>query len=221
MALYTKKEFAELCKQATNYLSVNIKRGKVICVDDKIDSENLTNKLYLEKIYGRMDFVPGLPVKPTVQPQLPIFSPKGADKDEDPLSDEDMEKIKALYGGMDYPTLEKIYKYRQGEKLKSDIEKNGIEVQKKKGELIPAAPIVDIVFQLKQYWITHSKIAFEKALMEIGHKYELTSEDLAYFRGNNTKLINDAMVASSQEFKNNLDGILFQYSTKRGVGERL
>lgn len=213
MAKYSKKEFAGLCKQATNYLSVQIKRGKVIVENDEIDDQHPINKSYLEKIYGRLDFVPKSTANTPVKPETP--NPSTSQH----LTDDEIKKALELCGGMDYPTLERIYKFLQGEKLKSDIEKNKIDLEKKRGEVIPVGPVENLVFQYKQYVLTQMKIGFEKSLIEIGHKYSITSEDLAAYRGNNTKILNDAIAAASDTFVMDFEKNLSSFSIRKNVGE--
>lgn len=217
MALYTKKEFAALCKQATNYLSVQIGRHKVIVENDKINSENLTNKLYLEKIYGRMDFVPTEAAKPVKSQQIPLIPPSDPDN---PLTPQEAAKIAELYGNMEYVTLEKIYKFRQGEKLKSEIEKNGIDIQKKKGEVIPSELIAPVFVQHNQSFLTAFKNASEQILTEYGQIKKFTAEEMAFMRGRLTVAINEGMRSAEELTSKSISNIVKDFAAKRGVGER-
>lgn len=47
--LYTRKEFAALCRTTTAVITTNINRGKVILFDKKIDSGNPLNKAFFNK----------------------------------------------------------------------------------------------------------------------------------------------------------------------------
>ena len=216
MARHSKKEFAQLCKQETKYLSVQISRGKVYVENDEIDDKHPTNKAYLEKIYGRMDFVPK--DQPEQQkkhsPSTDAVTSKLSD-----LSDDDIKAALENTKGMDYPTLERLYKYLQGEKLKGDIEKNKIDIEKKRGEVIPVSPIESLVYQALQYVLTQMKIAYEKSLIEIAHKYEIPAEDIAAYRGNNITLLNNAVASANSLFIGDLGKNLSAFTVKKSIGE--
>lgn len=226
MAKYSKKEFADLCGVGTNYLSVVIGRHKVVVdADGQIDTANDKNRLYLEKIYGRMDLVPpkGVVAATTVAPNegtaksipLPVL-PAGNKKD---LTDEELKDALAACGGMTYEQLERVYKFLQGEKLKSDIEKNRIEIQKKRGEVVPVSPIEQLVFQFKQHTLTQQKIAYQAFLNEIGHKYSITAEDMGYYKGFFIKQLNISVAEASESFTMQLEATLKEFSVRKRVGE--
>ena len=120
---------------------------------------------------------------------------------------------------MDYPTLERLYKYLQGEKLKGDIEKNKIDIEKKRGEVIPVSPIESLVYQALQYVLTQMKIAYEKSLIEIAHKYEIPAEDIAAYRGNNITLLNNAVASANSLFIGDLGKNLSAFTVKKSIGE--
>ena len=227
MAKYSKKEFAELCKFGTNRLSVEISRRKVVVdADGTIDSANDKNKLFLEKIYGRMDLVPGkggaiqLPPANAVAPAGNVIPlPPSATGNKKELTDEELKDALAMCGGMTYEQLEKVYKYLQGEKLKSDIAKNNIELQKRRGEVVPVSPIESLVFQFKQHTLTQQKITYQGFLNEIAHKYSITAEDMAYYKGYFIKQLNISVSEASENFKANLEATLKELAIRKRVGE--
>lgn len=49
MSLYTRKEFAALCRTTSAIITTNINRGKIILFDKKIDSENRINVAFFDK----------------------------------------------------------------------------------------------------------------------------------------------------------------------------
>lgn len=202
----TLKDFAKSLGVEVKNLYTYIKRGQIVIdADNNVDLGNAINKTFISKRNSKKISSIPKPIKINV-----------AEPSEDDIIDSEISETGIL--SLDKST--ELLQHRRAIKTDLENKKLQIDIEKRRGEVIPSAPIAPIVFQLKQYWLTHAKIAFEKALIEIGHKYEITSDDLAYFRGENTRLINDAMVASTLEFTSNLESIVSQFSIKRSVGER-
>ncbi len=212
MALLSKREFAASTGQNTKTLATYIGRKKVI-VNKKgqIDTNNEVNKTFIAmKAWRKMDKSMPADAAAAIENESPAINlPKIRSKKTD--SDEDYELIP------DIITSEKRYKHALAQKTEAQHELDLLKIEKLKGDVIPSGPIEQIVYQRQKYWVDHAKIAFEKALMEISHKYELTSEDMAYYRGQNTKLINDAVLSSAMEFSNNLTNIISEFTVKKGV----
>jgi hypothetical protein len=233
MAEYSREEFAKLCGQTKSYQAVYIKRGK-IKVQEKvtatgtvevIDSNDAANTLYLEKIYGRMDLVPGAALKPANSIVIPLVAPVGAGGNSgaggaDGLSDEEIKKALEHCGGMNYQELEKVYKYLQGEKLKSDIEKNKIDIQKKKGEVIPAELISPLFVQHSQSFLQAFKNVAENILTEYALIKKFTVPEIADMRGRMIIAINKGMTDADALTASSVSGIVKEFAQKRGVGER-
>ena len=55
MSLYTRKEFASLCRTTTAVVTTNINRDKIILFDKKIDSENPVNKAFFDKYHKKAE----------------------------------------------------------------------------------------------------------------------------------------------------------------------
>jgi len=224
MALYDKKEFAELCKVNTRYLSVQISRGKVILdKHDKIDTENSVNKFYVEKIYGRMDLVPKKPFT-AAKPAKPIA--KVLSDEEDQEDDEDVElTMEDLLAdpnrkNLDYPELERIYKFLQGKKIEKDIEKNQLEIEKKKGIVVPSELIKPVFLQHNQFIVTEFKNAADEVIRIISKKKSLSVNEQAEIRGELVKTINESINKATLASIKNVTNLITDFSDKRGVGER-
>lgn len=219
MAVYTKKEFAELCKQQTNYLSVQISRGKVKLNDaGKIDTEDLHNKAYLEKIFGRMDFVPKAAVpKPAKKaPEL-----QGEDFEGD--DEEDMSMNELLNDpnrkNLAYPELERIYKYLQGRKIEKEMEVKQIEIEKKKGVVVPSELIKPVFLQHNQFIVTEFKNATDEIIRMIAKKKNLSVNEVAEIRGALTDTINESINKATISSQKNVTNLINDFSDKRGVGQ--
>lgn len=233
MPLYTKKEFADLCKQKTNYLSVQIGRGKVVLnAEDKIDTKNPINALYLEKIYGRMDFVPtehplAAPAKkPPGKPvKKPVFDPDFDEDDEgdpDTYSDDVTENLdNPDINKLNYTQLEKIYKFRQGEHLKKRTEREEIEIAKKKGEVIPTELLPPVIVQHNQAFLTEFRNATDKILTDYTQIKDFTVEEVADMRARMLNAINHAAEEATKNSLQSIETIVKNYTEKRTAGQKL
>lgn len=218
MALLSKKEFAQLCMWETKQLSVYIGRGQVVVRGDKmIDTNEDKNVAFLEK-YGYSKAVLATPAepKPEKAKEPPRQAPQLVTVD---LGDGEQSTID-LSNIPSYQDSERLLKYLDTEKRQKEIEKLQLDIEKKQGEVIPVAPIEQLVFQFKQYTLTQGKIAYEKFLTEIGHKYSITPDDLAYYRGFFIKQLNTATTEATEAFNRDMDIVLNEFSVKKGVGER-
>jgi hypothetical protein len=233
MALYSKKEFADLCKQKTNYLSVQIQRGKVVLdKDEKIDTSNLINSLYLEKIYGRMDFVPTgheafAPAPPKAKPKRKADEWDGFDEDEEETaagggSEKSLAELLEAKDikNLTYPDLERIYKFRQGEHLLKRTEREEIEIQKKRGEVIPSDLLPPVILQHNQSFITTFKEVVDQILTDYTQIKQLTVEEVADMRGRMVDAINTGANKATEMTLKAITTIVKDYTDKRGVGQR-
>lgn len=224
MAIYTKKEFAELCKQQTNYLSVQIGRKKVLLnADGLIDTTEPVNKAYLEKIYGRMDFVPQ--DKPKAVKLSEITLPPGLEYIPEQEEEDEESSMEALLANpnrknLPYPELERIYKYLQGKKIERDIEKTQLDIEKKKGVVVPSELIKPIFLQHNQFIITEFKNTTDEIIRRIAKKKDLGVNEVAEIRGEMVACINEAVNKAIAASTKNIVNIITDYSDKRGVGER-
>lgn len=115
---------------------------------------------------------------------------------------------------------EKKLKHLDTVKRAKEIDKLKLEIQKKRGEVVPVEPIEVLVFQFKQKVLTHFKMGAEAILNEITHKYSITSEDMAYYRGFMTNKLNECVREASTEFVEGFDVALNEFAIKKAVGER-
>ena len=231
MAILTKKTFANQCDIETKYLSVDISRGKVVVnADGMIDTTEPKNQIYIQKkLMGKEP--PQLsspePTKPKIEkisvprgnvaPQQPKASmqlPEG-------ITEGEVNTALQMIEGMDYQQLEMLYKYLQGEKLKTDIEKNKIEIEKKMGVVVPSEPLIPIVKQHNHFILQEQKNADEELLLAMAHKYDIAPSDTAYLRGEWIRLRNDAVTKATNLTVKAIGDVINDYSEKRGVGQRM
>lgn len=230
MAYLTKKEFAEQTVGTTRQLAVYIKRGKVVVrKDDLIDTNNATNKAFIAK-YG---------IGPVGKGGIPKYDEPVVEITDDPDNTHTVtlgdliEKVKRESAAEDAEIMEeegerllpvqlsqKKYQHYLADKTKKAAALDDLKIQKLKGEVIPVGPVETLVFQFKQYSLTQMKIALEKILGEFAHKYKVSPEDLAYYRGLGVKALNEATRQATDDFVKGFDIKLNEYTSKRARGER-
>ena len=95
-----------------------------------------------------------------------------------------------------------------------------IEIAKKKGDVVPSELIGPLVLLHNQSILIAHKNADEEILTFIGHKYELTLEDMADTRQKMVNARNAAMQNATKATMKGLQNIITQFSEKRGVGQK-
>lgn len=234
--LKTKAEFAEMCGISTSYLSVAIGRRNVVPNEDgMIDTEHPSNVAYYNK---KVATKPELQVKkkitldrPTGDQQIPREETYVAPKTYKvrPVYDEEINEIsaempqKTLFDPdtlMSLPESEQRYKHNLAIKTERDAEIKRLEIEKKKGIVVPSAPIQPIFLQHNQHILAEMKNADEEMLTAFAHKYGISGADVAYIRGEWVNRRNVAMQKASEASAKGIAAIINDYSDKRAVGER-
>jgi hypothetical protein len=202
--LYTKKQFAELTNKSTRELSVYISRVKVIVVNDLIDPSNDTNKAFLMKFGGEKT------LKTPPKPQKQVDEDFGEDF---PETDDSPDES----GINPLQISDKRYKHFLAQKTERAAELDRIRIEKVKGILVPSAPIIPIFLRHNQYIMQEQKNADEEILSSFAHKYDITSEDVAHFRGEQVKRRNAAATRAAEMSVKNIENTINGYSEKKRV----
>lgn len=225
MALLTKKEFAGQTGQTTKTLATYIGRKKVIArKDGLIDTNNETNKAFIAAYAWKAPVKNGhLP--PAEQKTAQVLEPIVAgiaDEDDDDEAPQPADGADAPEGDTVLPirTSEKRYKHYLAEKTKTAKELDELKIKKLRGDVIPVAPIEALIFRFKQHMLVQQKITYEGFLNEVGHKYAVSAEDMAYYRGLFIKKLNAATEDATKDFLKGLDVALSEFAVKKGRGEK-
>ena len=220
MPLYTKKEFANICKLKTKELSVYISRNKVVVEQDFIDSENDVNKIFIEK--REVCFLP--PKEDVVISNENPYKNISKKEKKTPKKEVESENNQddEVEGSSDVPTLHKstiLLKHLDTVKRGKEIEKLQIEIQKKKGEVVPVELIKPVILQHNQSILTEFKNAGDEILRIMSKKYSFSVEDLAFCKGEFVKTINNSMSKAIFATTKSIDSIIQSHIEKKGVGE--
>lgn len=200
MALLTKKEISDLCGLETKNLSVYITRGKVIVgKDDLIDTTIDKNKAFIEKRKGKVS---------DVKIQTPTVI-------ESKINSQPQEQSE----GQSYTESERQLKYLDTIKRQKEIEKLEIEIQKKKGEVVPSELIKPVFLQHNQSIITEFKNATDEIIRIFSKKRSLTVEEVAEIKGETTETINNAINKAIISTVKAVESIVLEHQDKKNVGE--
>jgi uncharacterized protein YjgD (DUF1641 family) len=213
MALHSKKQFADLCGIATNNLSVQIARGKVIVVNDLIDDTLEKNKSFFEKRASK---------KPANSNQN-----ASSETNTSKISVESVVKLPqnpneliAPSENQSYTESERQLKYLDTLKRQAEIEKLSLDLAKKKGEVIPSELVKPVFLQHNQSIITEFKNVSDEVIRMFAKKKSLTVNEVAEITGELTSCINNAMNKATNATVNAIDSIVNDFAEKKGVGER-
>lgn len=207
-------------------------RGQIIVdKDGNVDLDNEINRLFLAKKAAKKA-KKGTSTAPETKPNTPVVVVKKQSKqpvfdDEEAeeaalaplMSDADIDK---LMGGRVLPPDESfaLLQHRKAIKTQLENQKLTLDIEKKKGIVVPSAPIMPIFLQHNQHILTEIKNAQEEMLTAFAHKYGISGSDVAYIRGDWTKRLNVAMQKAVEASAKGVESIINDYSDKRAVGER-
>lgn len=209
MALHSKKQFADLCGIATNNLSVQIGRGKVIVVNDLIDDTQEKNKAFLQKRISKN--------QPNLNQQTNtsvVLTENIINSQKNPI------ELIQPNENQSYTESERQLKYLDTLKRQAEIEKLSLDVAKKKGEVIPSELIKPVFLQHNQSIITEFKNVTDEIIRMFAKKKSLSVNEVAEITGELTSCINNAMNKATTATVNSIESIVNDFAEKKGVGER-
>lgn len=220
MALYTRKEFAALCRTTTAVVTTNINRDKIVLFDKKIDSENRINKTFFDKYYQKAvdedkakKEIPLLYEK--VVKKVKTKSNKKHQKEEPTEEQLQAQKEGAISNDWD------LRKKRAEALLKErNAEKALLSVKKMYGEMVPT----DFVVLMFSSFTKTILSVFDNSLMNLAGVYcdELAGGDRTALAKVNQRLneeLQSIITEASDIAKKDMKNEIKQYSIKRGKGE--
>lgn len=213
MALHSKKQFADLCGIATNNLSVQIARGKVIVVNDLIDDTLEKNKSFFEKRASKK------PANSNQSASIEINTSK-ITTESIVKPPQNLNELIAPSENQSYTESERQLKYLDTLKRAAEIEKLSLDVAKKKGEVIPSELVKPVFLQHNQSIITEFKNVTDEVIRMFAKKKSLSVNEVAEITGELTSCINNAMNKATTATVNAIDSIVNDFAEKKGVGER-
>ena len=190
MSKHSKKEFADLCGIKTKVLSVYIGRAQVIVDDDgQIDDTNAVNGLFLANR------------KKSVRKE-PRVKKEKQEKHPSALSEKIDSKL----------NLDIV-------KRQNEIDLQTIEIQKKRGELVPVEGIRSLLIVHSEAIKTAYIDGSESLLLRISQRKQLTNSESVELRKELAEIVNKAIDESISASKKTLLSVTQDFMRKRGVGQ--
>lgn len=201
MPIVDKKEFSKLCGKPVNKLWTYIDRGKIILLGDgKLDTNDPRNRAFLEKWAARTDTKTEIQDPAVIESKIQLPAPEQSE-------------------GQSYTESERQLKYLDTIKRQKEIEKLEIEIQKKKGEVVPSELIKPVFLQHNQSIITEFKNATDELIRIFSKKRSLTVEEVAEIKGEATETINNAINKATFSTVKAVESIVLEHQDKKNVGE--
>ncbi len=208
MASYTKKEFADLCGITTKYLSVPIKRGQIILIDDKIEITEPKNLAFYKKRQKSIPLsennstqISETPNENKNEPPVPPLSTKNSGK------------------ALSYHQLDIELKQADLSKKEVDTRLALLKEEKMMGLSIPTEIVKIIIANLSKSMVSAQKDGVDYFLIEISKRKSLSSSETAELRGVLVDIINTSSIRAITEAKKNLKIAISEFSDKKDVGE--
>lgn len=198
-----------MCGLKVKHLYTYVQRKQVIVGENElVDDGDQVNQLFLEKMRAKVR-KPALPlpekeITPTGKPRAPL---KEEPEDEDDEEDQTLLKISREKGNLDLM------------QRRNALELQKIEIQKKRGELVPTDSVLNLVVLHSESIKTAYVDASEKLILIIAARHQMDSAELTEVRNKFLTIINGAVDQSIDNSKKFLKSIVKEYSVKRGVGQ--
>jgi len=216
MPIYSRKEFGKQCGVTAAYISVNIKRKKIVL--DKagnVDTGNEVNQFFMETRVAVNEgtapkLKPGNKKKTKAKPKSSKESPVIEMHEEDNIQS----------AGTNKYNLDVIAKELEIEKKTEEIELLKIRKEKAKGEVIPTDLVLSVFAQHFKSITNAFYQAADNLAVEMAKEAGKGREMVIKIRGKLVKEVNSAVETSQKESKKELKHIVSEYSMTRGVGEK-
>jgi hypothetical protein len=169
MSIITRVELAQHIGKPTNYLSVYIKRGKLIEVDGKIDLENIVNKRFLARQTHKLEKLPQNITKA-------VESFKHEEKERKEIVTQKINKEnQKTKKQMNVFALDEEKKQKEIEKLTVDIQIKELQFRKMEGELLPFEIVKELVSQMAKHLISEFDNATDNILTRISTQTKMSA----------------------------------------------
>ena len=204
MPKYTRSEFAKELKRTIAYVTVNVKRGKILVGgDDLIDTDLEINQAFLEKVQSKVKY------KPVDKPK-PIPKPK-------PIKQEERTKEQAEidFDNMSLSALDREKRELEVALKRKDLELKNMEIAKKMGEVVPVDLVKGLITRLGKNYVSTFKDGTDKLLIEMLAKLGANRQESSSMRGKFLELINNCIDETLELTDLEMESIINDYKTIR------
>jgi hypothetical protein len=211
MALFKKAEFAAECGVKTAYISVMLKRNKVVETQDgQIDSLNPLNAAFMEHQKE-------LHLKRQSAPEVKETAPKPPKKEKQAKSQTvkaDPEVAKRISQKLE---VELDEKKARTTKITRELQMMDLKTQKMMGQLIPTDLAANAIRQLMQSALVAFTNAADALAVDLQKKFKIDRTQLAEVRKSLKKLANDAVNQSVNDAQKNIANIAQEHSQNKNI----
>lgn len=209
MPLLRKEDFASLCGLQIKHVSTYIKRSKIVQMPNGLfDTDDAINKAFIDSRKGKeteSDLINRLKKHYNVP-----------DAEEDDAEDTVTES-----GTPPLHRSTALLKHLDTIKRKEEITKLRIDIEKKRGEVVPSSLITPVLLQHNKSLSSSFKDAADELIREFAKRKDLSGSEVADIRGRLIDIINSAMKAATSMSVKSIEHIINDFSDKRGKGEKV
>jgi hypothetical protein len=206
MALFKKAEFAAECGVKTAYISVMLKRGKVVeTPEGQIDSLNVTNAAFMEHQKElHLKKQAGSEVKETAPKQAKKAKPT---KSHTVVADPEIKKRLN-----DKFSVEMDEKKARTQKIAREMQLMDMKTQKLMGQLIPTDLVASTIRQLMQSALVSFTNSADALAVDLSKKFKIDRAQLADFRKSLKRIANEAVNHAVNDAQKNIRNIAQEHS---------
>jgi len=198
----SRKDIASLVGKSVQYIGVNVKRGKLIEKNKRIDTDNPKNKAFLSQFIAREVW----------ENQQIESSKNGVSEEDSELLETDSKKPTA--GNIKYELDLAELRLKRAR-----LQKERLDLDKKKGMLIEVKASVDVMQRAVVVLSSQYRQNSKNFLMELVAKYNIQDKDIAGIQKIFDNMINKAVAESKDLIRNECEIIASEYSETLNRGE--
>jgi len=196
--IVTRKQFVEETGISSTHINTYANRGKIVLTrDGQIDLANPVNKKFVAHRKARQEVT-----------EDKVAEKKGK-------SDKGTETLLAIR------ELERIKKSLDIQKTTEEVELLKIKKEKALGLVVPVDLTKDLFSRNMKYVVVEFDNATDHILTMVSSKYKLSNDDVASYRGQIKKRINEAIKDAVSQVKKEIDIMVDEFSEKRSAGEKV
>jgi len=219
MPFHSKSDFCDKCGIKPRELSTYVSRKNVILSGEFIDDSLPQNQKFIEKRKLILE-KKSKKTNPTKKKSVKV-------EDDIPIKEKSLPKEitrpPKISGpesdSLDWELDQKRLRL-QNIKIETETSLLTLKAQKQRGEVIPTDLVKSLFAQHFKSISTAFHHATDNLLVKIAAKKGLTRAEVADFRGEIILMVNEAIKHGANESRKNIQNIINEYSSTKGVGER-
>jgi hypothetical protein len=223
MALLTAKEIAQRIGMAPKQVYTYRTRGVLVVGERGLyDTAHPTNAAFLNKYITKFETkqeIQSILDESTDDDDEPQVSKQPATKKKKDKKEDNKEEDPTEGFALRLLTADLLRKERSAEQAALLLQKTQLELDKKRGEVVPSAAVTPLFQSHNRNIIFEFKNFTDELLRQLASSHDINLEEQAKWRKFLTDGINRALSKSVDSTIAQLDDIISEFSVKRGVGE--